>query len=283
MCFMEKTKKIIKNQIVNFRRLNSRKRLLPEFIIVGAQKAGTTSLHSYLSQHQKILSGLKKEIHFFDGGIEKNVDTYREGELWYRAHFPKASLAKNGEITFEGSPFYMFNPLVPERIHSLLPDIKLIFLLRDPVERAISHYYHTQKKFGDPLSILDAMLQEEARISKSLDTNCYKSDGFIHYSYKTRGLYLEQLQRFLQYFGKHQVLVLQSERMHSAPTEILGKIFEFLQLDDMSSDINIVPRNVSSNKLPVDDDVYAYLTEYFRSPNLELFEFLGVKYDWKVS
>src|SRR5690606_33886153 len=142
---MSELKQIIKSIISYYRILTWKKRALPDFIIVGAQKAGTTSLFHYLSEHPQIISPYKKEVHYFDGGLNPEIDTFKKGEKWYRSNFPRKPKSKSIK-TFEASPLYLFNPLAPQRIKDLLPNVKLIILLRDPVERAISQYHHENKK-----------------------------------------------------------------------------------------------------------------------------------------
>ncbi len=115
-----------------YRRLTSGSRRLPDFIILGAQRAGTSSLYYYLSQHPQILPAVRKELHFFD-------DHYRRGLGWYRSQFP--TRGARGTITGEATPYYLSHPHAPARIQRLLPQARLIVLLRNPVERAISHYF----------------------------------------------------------------------------------------------------------------------------------------------
>ncbi len=117
-------------------------RALPDAVILGAMKSGTTSLHNYLVQHPGVIEPLRKEVHYFDVNLER-------GERWYRAHF-----GREGEpgLNLDSSPYYLFHPAVPRRLHDLLPDAKLVVLLRDPVRRAYSHYWHERDKGREPLS-----------------------------------------------------------------------------------------------------------------------------------
>ncbi len=114
---------VIKNPIytaINWRHRTAtwQARCLPHFIIIGAQTAGTTSLHFYLSQHPQLQMALKKEIHYFDGGLVFDIDNYEKGEAWYRAHFQKKKKLDPSHLTYEASPRYIFHPLAPERIAS---------------------------------------------------------------------------------------------------------------------------------------------------------------------
>jgi hypothetical protein len=161
---------------------------IPRFIIIGAQRCGTTSLYSYLIGHPYVASALQKEIHFFDLNFKKGVS-------WYRTQFPQ--LGEQGFITGEGSPYYIFHPHVPKRIFDTVPRAKLILLLRNPVDRAYSHYHHEVKLGVEPLSFEDAIDREEERLhgqgEKIIADESYYSFNHQHYSYLCRGVYAYQL------------------------------------------------------------------------------------------
>jgi hypothetical protein len=129
-----------KNALMAYRTATSRLRLLPNFIIIGSARSGTTSLYNYLVQHPGIAPALRKEVHFFDYN-------YQRGCSWYQGQFPThpymhymQTIHRQAMITGEASPYYLFHPYVPQRVAQLLPEIKLIALLRNPIERAFSHY-----------------------------------------------------------------------------------------------------------------------------------------------
>jgi hypothetical protein len=177
-----------------YRQATWRRRILPDFIIIGAMKSGTSSLFAYLSQHPQLYPSCKKEVHFFDGGLNPKIDTFEKGQAWYRAHFPLTSKMSIDSKTFEASPLYIFNPLAPKRIFDLVPNVKIIAVLRNPIERAISHYFHEKRKNRESLPIYEALLNEEKRLEPVIKRKDYKNRIFIDYSYKTRGLYKEQLE-----------------------------------------------------------------------------------------
>ena len=137
-------------------------RALPDFIIIGAQKCGTTTLFDLLEQHPLLAPSYKKEIHYFDGGLDPRIDTFKKGLSWYRGHFP----LKSGKLTFEASPLYLFNSLCAERIKRAVPDVKLIVLLRNPTDRAISHYFHSLRAGDERLGIAEALKSEERRLER---------------------------------------------------------------------------------------------------------------------
>jgi hypothetical protein len=255
-------------------------RSLPDFIIIGAQKSGTSSLYRYISQHPQLLPSSEKEVHFFDGGIDPKVDNYEKGEMWYRSHFPLQKDTSEDTRVFEASPLYIFNPLCPKRISDLLPNIKIIALLRNPTERAISQYFHELRLDRESLSIHEALETEETRLARVLETEDYKSDHFICHSYKARGLYREQLERYLFHFSKEQLLFMNSEELFTNPDAFLKQIFEFIGVDAYCKVKDLKPRNVASNRRHVDPEIYNYLNSFFQPHNRALYELIGKNYGW---
>lgn len=262
------------------RQLSWKRRALPDVIVLGAQKAGTTSLYNYLAQHPKLHKSFAKEVHYFDGGRNPAVDTFQLGEPWYRAHFPLRSKLGPGEMAFEASPLYLFTPLAPPRIRDLVPHAKLIALLRDPAERAVSHYFHEQRKGKDTLPIREAFAAEEERLAPILAAEDYKNDRFATWSYQRRGQYAEQLKRYFALFPREQVLVLNSDAMFTAPDATLRRVFEFIGIDASFTVPNLKPRNVAGNRTDVDPAVYEALREHFEPHNRELYDLLGEDYGW---
>lgn len=256
-----------------------RNRPLPDFIIIGAQKGGTSSLYAYLAQHPQLLPSLKKEVHFFDGGLNYETDNYQKGEAWYRAHFPRKAAGAHLK-SFEASPLYIFNPLVPRRMFDLIPEVKLIVLLRNPTERAISHYFHEKERGDESLPVLEALRAEEKRLAAVIECEDYKSEIFRRYSYKSRGLYKEQIKRFLEYFSWQQLLVLSSEEFFSKPDTTLSRVFEFVGVDTAFRVKDLKPRNVGKSRSKVDPEVYEYLNDYFLPHNQALYNLVGENYAW---
>jgi hypothetical protein len=171
---------------------------LPDFIIIGAQRCGTTSLYNYLTQHPLILSALRKEVHYFDNNFHKGVS-------WYQAFFPLISLRNgyakilsidNSHLTGEATPYYLFHPLTPKRIAGLLPQVKLIVILRNPVDRAYSHFLHATRMGFETLSFKEAIAREAERVAaeeaRLLDDQSYYSFEHQRFSYIHRGIYHRQ-------------------------------------------------------------------------------------------
>ncbi|MGB3300299.1 MAG: sulfotransferase domain-containing protein [Phormidesmis sp.] len=274
------SKKLPDSIIWQYQKATWRKRFLPNFIIIGAQKSGTSSLFNYLNQHPRLVGGFIKEINFFNGGVEVGNDNYKKGEKWYRAQFPPENRKLPNSKAFEASPLYLFNPLVPKRIFHSIPDCKLIAVLRDPTDRAISHYFHEKRKGREPLPILEAYKQEEVRLKSVLEAQDFKSRAFRTFSYKSRGRYGEQLDRFLRHFPQQQMLILSSEELFESPKMTLGRIFDFLEVDANMASIDLSPQNVGSNRVKVGPEVHEYLDEYFHPYNQALYELLGKSYGW---
>lgn len=272
------SRKMLKQE---YRLLTWKYRSRPGFIILGAMKSGTTSLYYYLSQHPQIVPSMTKEVHFFDGGRQGGTDDYQKGMPFYMAHFPYASELKGGKLTFEATPSYIFHPLVPGRIHETLVDVKMIVLLRNPIQRAISHYFHKKRTGVETLPMMEAFQQEEKRLEPILNSKDYFNKDLRDFSYKMRGVYADQLERYFQLFPREQFLILSSEDFFSSTQNCLNRIYDFIdvknnvQIDDLS------PKFVSKNKEEVSPEAIAYLNDYFRPKNQALYKLLGTDFGWK--
>jgi hypothetical protein len=260
-----------------YRRCLPRPGPLPDFIVIGAQKSGTTSLFGYLQQHPQIAECLVKEVHFFD-------NAYHRGERWYRAHFAPVDRRGAPRAVGEASAYYLCHPHAPRRIHELLPGAKLIAILRNPTERAISHYFHEVRKKRESLPILDALRAEEERIGadwkRMLDDEFHCSRTHRSFSYKQRGIYADQLERYAERFDPEQLLILTSERLFREPQAVLRQVYAFLGVDAGFVCPDVAPRNVSRNRSEVPLAVYEYLDEYFLPHNQRLYERLGRDLGW---
>lgn len=201
--------------------------MLPNFLVVGAQKAATTSLHHYLSGHPEIYLPAQKETKFF-----VDDERYRKGVSFYEnEHFRGWS----GEPAVgEVDPDYMYFEQAIERMacHMDLAAKKIIFIFRDPVERAFSHYLMTYRRGLEPLSFEDAIEQEPARIKQGYEEK-------LHYSYVSRGYYLQQVERFLPYVDRPRMLFILSEDLKRDPDGCLRMIFRFLGVSN-----SYVPPNI---------------------------------------
>ena len=251
---------------------------LPDFIIVGAQKGGTTSLYKYLVQHPDIHSATKKEVHYFDTNYDQPL-------AWYRRHFPlRMALQTSNSITGESSPYYLYHPDCARRIASILPEVKLIFCLRDPVDRAVSHYWHNVRRGREDLPMDEAFAAEQQRLGaereRLVEDTTYSSLAHQHYSYLSRGVYAPQIRAYVDHFDPSQLLFLRSEDLFENPQATLDEVFKFIGLAPFASpDLN--PRNVGRHKSRADEKVLDELACFFQKPNEELGEMLGMELDWR--
>ena len=247
-------------------------RALPEAVIIGAQKSGTSSLHNYLVQHPGVVEPLRKEVHYFDIGYER-------GEAWYRAHF---GLLGAPGLNLDSSPYYLFHPAVPQRLHDLLPDAKLIVLLRDPVRRAYSHYWHERDKGRETLGFEDAIAAEPERLGDSHQQlaagTLQRSHAHQHFSYLARGRYAEQLERWFALFPREQFLVLRFEDLAREPLVALNRTLGFLGLPPAAT-VSLEARNTRQYP-PLAEPTAARLRAYFVPHNRRLEQLLGRSFGW---
>jgi len=265
-----------------FQLLTCRLRMLPSFFIIGAQRSGTTSLYNYLASHPAIASSLMKEVHFFDF-------RYRKGVLWYRSHFPTLlyqhfprSTRGKSCIAGEASPYYICHPHAPKRIAAALPQAKLIALLRNPVDRAYSHYHHEVRLGFESLSFRDAVEREEERLrgemERMLADENYYSFNHHHFSYLSRGLYADQLSLWFRYLPREQFLIIKSEDFYSNPSGIYRQVTEFLGVHAV--ELKEYKTYNYADYSVMDPELRDRLIRHFGSHNEQLYEMLGRNLGW---
>ncbi len=273
---VEHLKRPLRRLRAGYHELTAGLRGLPSLVIVGAQKGGTTSLFNYLAQHPDVRPPSAKEIHYFDLH-------YPRGPEWYRGQFPFAQRLRHGALTLDASPYYLVHPLVPERAARMLPHAKLIALLRNPVDRAFSHYQHESRGGRESLSFAQAIDAEPERLAgeeERLEADpAYYSYNHHRYSYLRRGVYLDQLQRWVRHFPRAQLLVLQSEWLFRAPVEACAAVHEFLGLRPhrLARYRTFLAGNYDS---AIPADLRRRLGTYFEPHNRELYRWLGREFDW---
>jgi hypothetical protein len=268
-------KKMIK---VNFNQnyLTAPFRKLPDFIIIGAQKSGTTALYTYLSGHPCLKLSSIKEVHYFDLNYSKGLN-------WYKSHFPD-KLFNNKFLTGEATPYYFFHPLAPGRIKKHLPAVKFILLLRDPVDRAYSHYLMQKRKDMEPCSTFEEAIEAEpdrtnAESLRVSDDPSYYSFNHQHLTYLERGKYYSQLSHWLNYFRLEQFLIINSEDFYFKPIDELEKVYSFLEVDTIFPKA-IVPQ-VPENFTPMNPETRAYLRDFYKEDTFKLFGLLGREFNWQ--
>ena len=238
-----------------WRRLTAAWRDLPDFIVLGTMKSGTTSFFNYLAQHPQVAPPVQKAVRYFSRYPDQDVD-------WYRSFFP---MNKGSRITGEASPRYFWVDTAPAQIKATVPDAKLIVLLRNPIDRAFSQY-HMQTKGDDGVPFEHAIDPEHPD---------YLEDKR---HYLERGCYARYAKRWLTLFPREQMLFLHFENFLADPLSGMKSVFDFLGLEEVYPS-DLTPRVVGSysKMLP---ETRARLNEHFREPNAELTELLGPEFSW---
>lgn len=260
------------------RQLSSPLRVLPDALIIGVQKGGTTSLYHYLSQHPRVFASSKKEPGFFS----KNYDL---GQRWYRSFFPlRWQVDRCGGVSFEASTSTICHPLAAERANHHLPDARLIALLRDPVERAWSHFHHTVRRGREALPFEEAIWKEEERMCNfwaRVEREPESYELFNEYTYLSRGLYAQQLQTWIERFGRDRLLVLASEELYRDPRGATEQVVRFLGLEP-HEETEYRPLNEGSNKIhEMPDKSREQLVAYYAPHNDALYRLIGRDLGWQ--
>lgn len=275
-----------KKSISRWRRLTSLIRRLPDFVILGAQRAGSTSLYRYLEQHPCVIPAVRKEIHFFDWNYDK-------GLAWYRAHFPTrfARIARNIEgcsqvLTGEASPYYITHPHAAARMRRVLPNVRLMIILRNPIDRAYSQYQMNYRKGIETISFDEAIRKEPDRLASEIATlnsdPSYKSLLHRRFSYLTRGHYAEQIHRWFEAYPREQFLVLFVEQLSDQASQVMNRVFDFLDLPKVNFDW-LKPSLRAYNKAeyqPMRQETRDWLRKYYEEPNLRLKQLLAESLPW---
>ncbi|MFI7599241.1 sulfotransferase domain-containing protein [Actinoplanes sp. NPDC049681] len=276
----------VRELLVRYGERTSDQRPLPDFLVIGTKRGGTTSLWRYLIQHPLVPrlfpAWNTKTSHYFE-------ENWSRGEAWYRSHFPtrrqRAALErKHGgpSKVGEAAPLYMFHPLVAGRVADLMPQARMIVLLRDPVERAYSHWKERRGEGVEPLGFAEALAAEESRTAgereRLLAEPGYFSEAYDWYTYRARGRYLEHLEPWLDRFDRSQLLFVASETLYRQPAETYARILRFIGLPAYE-----LPAYDVFNDRPskgMEADVRAELTAYYKPFNAALADRLGMTFDW---
>ena len=263
----------------NYYYLSSPFRVLPKCFVIGVVRSGTTSLYHYLGQHPCIGSSAYDEIGYFD-------NNYHLGVNWYKSLFPtkftkNKIIKKHGKfLTYDVTPFYIYNPLVARRILASFPRAKIISNLRNPIDRAYSNYILMYQE-GDTTKTFEEIIQiamDEIEKNKSkLNDEAYAADTFYQ-NILARGFYADQLEIWFEIFQKKQILIIPSEDLDLKPDQVLTKVFEFLDLPYFK--IKDFTRQNKREYLPMKDETRKLLIEFYKPYNKKLFGMLDRKFDW---
>jgi hypothetical protein len=266
--------------------LTSAARELPDFLVAGGQRCGTTSMYRALSAHQAVLKPvLHKGVHYFDTG-------YDRGAGWYRAHFPLRATARLVERrtgfrprVFESAPYYLCHPLAAERIARDLPGVRLIILVRDPVERAYSAHAHelargfeTEESFERALELEESRLAGEAE--KIVADPSYNSHSHQHHAYFDRGRYVDYLERLEKLFGRDRLHVVDSHEFFAEPEPVYDGVLEFLGLPHRG--YPAFERHNARRRSPLPETLRTRLMDHFEPYDVRLAEWLGRPPSWRT-
>ncbi len=281
---------IAKHWLRRYAIATSRFRRLPDFMILGTKRGGTTTLYRSLLRHPWVVPLVPaaqriKGVHYFDRN-------YARGDEWYRSHFPTTIhagsvrlLAGHPIVAGEASPYYLLHPSAAERAASVAPGARLIVLLRDPVDRAFSHYRDEVKHGHETLPFDSAIEAEEGRMEQELTRittdPAYHSVVHEHLSYLAYGHYAEQLRRWLRVYSHDQILVLVSEEVFADPAGAFATVLRFLDVPPSSHPSP--PRLNAAPAATLDAAARKRLEAYYRPSVEDLEDLLGRRLPWPTA
>tara|TARA_B100000029_G_scaffold103718_1_gene94261 strand:+ start:9317 stop:10213 length:897 start_codon:yes stop_codon:yes gene_type:complete len=262
-------------------------RILPEVIIIGVGRGGTTSLFHYLSQHPCIRGSAYDELGFFD-------ENYHLGINWYRSLFPTKSsgneiMKKFGRfLTYEVTPQYLRKPWVAKRILETYPNMKLIVMLRNPIDKSLSHYHlakrnnHKLLKKDGKIMSFDEVVDKDIKFLSNLDMNNLDENYFRNVITKTflgRGFYAQFFNEWFKVFSRKQFLILSTEELADQTQNVLKQIFRFLNIPEM--DIPDIQKHNTGKYDSMNENTRHKLAEFFHEHNQNLYKLLDRDFGWK--
>lgn len=259
------------------------RRVLPDVILAGVQRSGTTALFEALYRLPNVERPRRgKGSHYFSYN-------YFRGWEWFQSQFPTRTWARSVEartgrpmFCFDACPYYLFHPFAVERMAQALPDAKVMVMLRDPVRRAESHYHHSVSHGHEDLDFREALAREQERMVGEVERMeqdwSYWSHHHEHHSYLAKGLYAEQLERLFRFYDRDQVMVIQSEEFYRNPNGVLADVTGWLGLPEVTLARNDDRNGHDYRKM--DEEMRRHLIELYREPNEQLYDLLGRRFDW---
>lgn len=251
----------------------------PDFVIIGGQRCGTTSLYDYLTQHPEIAPAARKEIHYFD-------NHYDRGPAWYRAFFYRASVHRlfSPCLTGEATPYYLFHPHAAARLAADVPAAHLIVMLRNPIDRAYSHYLYEVRLGNETAPFAEAVAREAERVRTTpgeLQPAGTYDPAHQHFSYLSRGVYVQQLRTWERHFARSQMMIIISEAFFAQPGQALAKCLAFLGVQDTNwQPPRFEKRNYHGPYEGISLPLRRQLEAYFAAPNQALVDWLGYDPGW---
>ncbi|MCC5841395.1 MAG: sulfotransferase [Opitutales bacterium] len=255
-----------KAAFLKLRELDAGQRALPDFLIIGAMKAGTTSLFNYLCMHPQVIGSVPKEIFYFCSHPGR-------GERWYRRHFPRRrQLAAKGALCGEATPTYLASSEAPIRAHALIPQAKLLALLREPAARAVSHYHHRCRAGRESRSVDEVF---SPSMVARIEAGC--PDGETETLLYERSLYSRGLRPWLEAYPRDQILVLEAETLFANPQVTVNRVVEFIGLEPFSLPA-ATAYNAAGSKTPLPQS-FDRLAAAFAKLNQDL-PAMGISCSW---
>jgi len=260
-------------------------RVLPDFLLVGAAKSGTTSLYHYLTQHPGIVPPSRKEVTYFH-----EPRNFQLGPAWYRAHFPRSTVMQRRSellgyraVTLDATPWMNINSYAINA-SALVPDARLVMILRDPVERTYSHYQAQLRKLPrENLSFWDALQAEDERTAEDRRTNLRDPQNvgrmLRRYGYVQKSKYIDHIEHWLRFFPRERLKILNFETLKTNPGGLCNELCRFIGLPEFELH-DAARKNTGPYSAPMDERSRDFLTELFRPYNRRLFEFLGEDWGW---
>ena len=250
-------------------------RVLPDFIIVGTVRSGTTSLYYNICEHPSVLPAAYDEIGFFDSN-------YNLGIEWYRSMFPKQKeieeVRKNTgfAITGEDTPFYFWKKEAIDRIFQCVPNVKIISIFRNPVDRAYSNYNLGVRANTEKSTFEDAIDEE----IEFLENNSFRDSIDQKRSYITKGVYEKQMKSWFDVFPRKQIHILSTEEMEQKPQETLLKIFKFLEIPEYTIKNPQKQKSAKYEKMNV--ETRKRLLDYYQPFNEKFFKIINQRFNWEI-
>ncbi len=257
-----------------WRRATQGQRALPALIIAGAQKAGTTQLHTYLSKHPRCYSGVRKEVNYFSHHFDRS-------QAWYRSQFPlKRALSVVDGICLDSSPMYLPSAKAIRRMHEILPAVKVIVLLRDPIERTYSHYQHLKSRWREQRTFSEAIDEALALLPNVLEpTETVCAFHGTPVEYVSWSYYAHQLRVILDVYPREQLMVIDSADLFDDTNEVCQRVFDLLGLERL----DVSPRKIhnrGNHAEQIDPGVADRLRQHFRPYDRMLVDLLGQSFRW---
>ena len=259
------------------------KRVLPDLVLAGVQRSGTTALTEALYRLPNVERPRRgKGSHYFSYN-------YHHGWEWFQSQFPTEAWAATVErrhgrpmFCFDACPYYLFHPFAVERMAQGLPAAKVLVMLRDPVRRAESHFHHSVSHGHEDLTLEEALAAESDRLAgedaRMQSDWSYWSHGHEHHSYAAKGMYADQLERLFSHYPRDQVMVIQSEAFYRDSNSVLEQVTDWLGLAKVGLEQGDDRNGHRYEKMS--EPMREQLIEIYREPNERLFELLGERYDW---